>query len=430
MDRINNYLDKIVFKIQPSRNVCNRLLKYTYCLITIGLIVDVSVSMRYEIKMISLSVLLLIILFLSYDKDSFNRITKYKRSLIILFVLLGVCFFINGFILKSGGYILYSIIYILIIPGFIFFKINWSDNIKAFIYGIYIANWCIVIVSFLIAPINRTPGGYTSIVGNQNYLSALISIFFIGLLVCNHIKNSNLCKSLIGIDLLFLVLSQSRTGILVCSISFLIYFSFLCRMQQMNKKTSLLTIVILTMAIVSSFTVFSFVTPNTYEYAEKHFEGLIQNVEYVNDYDIKFTDSFFEKMGKGVVNSRGRFTSGRREIWEEYVKHIEFKGHKVETISVYDNGKIQERDAHNSIIQISYSGGILCGMFLSLIFLLCLINSGKYLVGNRKRNIYNIFSIMIVIAYIVTSMFSSIYVPMSGLMALAFYIFVGSLEYE
>ncbi len=430
MNIINKFFDGTISKIQPNKNICFFMLKYIFFIIVVGLIVDVSISVDYQIKMLFLSIVFIAVLFFSYDKNFKNKITRFKIILILLFISLGICFLFNGIILKSNGYILYSMIYILIIPCFLIIKINWECNIKAFISGVYVSNWLFVIVSFIIAPINRTPGGYTSLVGNQNYLSALLSVFFICLLIYNYINKGIFCKILIAVNLLFLILTQSRTGILVCSISFVIYILYLYKRKVLNKKDIVHSLVVFILAILASLAVFYFITPNTYSYFEKNFSTVIKNINYVDDYDIKFSDSFLEKMGKGILNSKGRLTSGRSEIWNEYIKHIEFKGHKKETIEVYDNGIIQERDAHNSILQISYSGGILAGVILSLIFLLFFVFSIKNLINIRRINIFNIFIIMIGFSYLITSMFSSIYVPMSGLMSFCFYIFIGSLDYE
>lgn len=89
-----------------------------------------------------------------------------------------------------------------------------------------------------------------------------------------------------------------------------------------------------------------------------------------------------------------------------------------------------ERDAHNSILQISFSAGIFAGIALIIIFLMIIYKSIKILIYNRSVSVYDVFVIMVCCNYIINSMFAAIYAPYAALNTVIFYFFLSGVRHE
>lgn len=114
--------------------------------------------------------------------------------------------------------------------------------------------------------------------------------------------------------------------------------------------------------------------------------------------------------------------NSRLSIFKSYLGSINIKGHKKYSKNVDGN---YVANAHNSFIQMAYSYGLPSAVIYIILNLLVLIKSVKYYLKNIGRKKYAVLPMLITIAFLITSMFEAIIVPMHSLLALSYYIGIG-----
>lgn len=418
-----------IAKFRLSNNVKQKILEILYFMMASFFLINIKIEIRFDIKIIILSLIISLVYAFTFEK----KIIMNKFNLIIAgcFVLIGGCFAISAIKFNVLGYAAYAIIFSVLISAFAVTKINWEMNITALIKSAYYINWIVVIISFILYP-NDIIGGYYSFVENSNYLAMLLSLYIICLLILLYISKSKRYLVLIGIDIMVLIFTESRTGMLVLVSSFIIYCIFLLKGKQINRKRIIVTISILMVTMLGTICIFGFFTPTAYKFISGHIKQLERPIpeELKKDFSHDTLISFSNKMGKGISNTEGRFTSGRAEIWGNYLSEIGIQGHEDEHIKIKENDKLVERDAHNSILQISFSAGIFAGIALIIIFLMIIYKSIKILIYNRSVSVYDVFVIMVCCNYIINSMFAAIYAPYAALNTVIFYFFLSGVRHE
>lgn len=385
-------------------------------------LLDINVlHLYFSTKVIIVSMIYLIIWVISknfiYHLSDINLITKMT---LLLLAIIGAGFFINGVIFNVRGYICYGVIYAFMIPLFLIFDIDKKAIINAFINIAILFNVLTIILSFTLEPINSKEQ-YSSIYRNPNLFGIFLSVFIIAVMI-KLLQESKLRYTfLIATDIAFILLSESRTTMLTLIILLILFCTYHIKIKRVLIRKAifkLISTVLLTIIIwnISVF-VLANLTPTVAE--------TLVNKTVHNTWDTHRTKHLLNKIEKGLDND-GRFTSGRKEIWGKFSSNVKFLGHKNETIvfSTNKDGKL-ERDAHNSVLQLSYTSGIISGLCLLIIFLVGTIQGIRFLISlerhDDKNKEYNLFITMIFFAYLVNSSLTAMYNLQHSLLSFAFW---------
>lgn len=131
--------------------------------------------------------------------------------------------------------------------------------------------------------------------------------------------------------------------------------------------------------------------------------------------------------------SLDKVLNGRLSIYKSYIKKLNFKGHAkigkvVHGCEIVDGERVA--NAHNSVIQIAYTYGIITALVFIFLILLTIINSIKYYNKYTGIKDYASLPMLITFAYIFTSLTESIFIPMQSFLALSFYFVIGELIFS
>ena len=116
--------------------------------------------------------------------------------------------------------------------------------------------------------------------------------------------------------------------------------------------------------------------------------------------------------------------NGRLSIYKSYINKLNYKGHKrfgkkVDGLYVVN--------AHNNVIQIAFTYGILAAIPYVLICIFSFLRSIQYYRKFHDTNKNACFPILITTAFLLTSLTECILIPMQSLLAFAFFISLGEL---
>lgn len=374
----------------------------------------------FSIKFILLSIIYMGVCF--FSKKRTNSLRNLDLPVILtccLTIGIGVTFFINGIIMGIVGYICYGILYTFMVPLVLISDIDEKAVIDRALNITVFFNILTIIISFLIKPL-QSDAQYASIYGNANMLGIFLSVFTIAVLIKILKEKCFGYIVLLSADIVFILLSESRTTMLTFVVVAVIFGVFRYRTGSRVNKTliyRLFAVVILSF-ILWNLSVFMLdkVTP-------KIILGIENGFSYENKEDDDRSKHLFGKLSKGIADDE-RFTSGRAEIWSTFINNIEFAGHDSETIVFYtDMDGTLERDAHNSIIQIAYTSGLLAGVCLLVIFITGGVQVIRFLltIGKNCYDEYNLYIVMMFTAYGVNSMLTAMYNFQHSIMSFLFW---------
>lgn len=442
--KFNNY----VLTLSLNDSLKKSLLYSIYSLIFVFFVLNAQLLIvPFSIKYFVIMICILTASLLSLTSKNVIKITKRNTALYIGFILIGVSFLVTGLILNVIGYIAYAIFFLLIVPWICVSDIDWVLQIRCICNIGCIVNIIFLFFSFALCPLEEGVA-YSSFVGNPNMLGMYMTLFVIFILYQNKSKpidTVNQCLRLIVlvIDIVFIGLSESRGAMLATAAILMVnaFFHFKKRKSIPIKKILLFIIAFLVLWNLSIL----FLTNVTYHEVNEslknnnvvdtenqtevgseddstlNIDG--NNFEIIPD-DASGVDNYIEqdevntreehvlnKIFKGIFNN-SRFTSGRVEIWLNFIKEIRVLGHTSENLEIttaIDGTQI--RDAHNGILQISYSAGLFAGIGLSVIvFYAVIVLAKKIKCTSISKEGYIVIAISCV--FLIYLMISAMYSPL------------------
>ena len=426
---------------KSKKNLITILFAAIIIVIIIGYILPSSIS--YSVPLLIGSLLFFLVSIIVFKKENLYRIKMYSVILLILVELIAIGFFIAGIRFCMLAYIAIAGAIGVVFPIFFLFGDLLGDNrqiiFNGFINGTIISYVLYLILSFFLAPITSIE--YSSFMGNPNILGTYLIMTFIAAIykLDEHIKSKDKKWILIGSVIQFIIASLSRTAAVSMIAVSLIYIIsiFVCRKTVLLCMKRIVCICItIVIGMTITFALYGKLSNTLKE--DTRLGEIAENIE--NFLGIKIDDgenvgygnmikNFENKSMKGLDGS-GRFTSGRTEIWEEYIKELNLIGHEKEErriITPYYNYVV---NAHNTYLQISYSIGVLGGItffsFVVVAGIMSLIENIS-LLRRRKFCIEKVTILSIIGAFFVNSLVSVGYSPFTYPIVFAFWFSVSCL---
>lgn len=410
----------------------------------------------FRIKIIILIGMMVLLGITCSKKMNISQSEIKDNKLACLFViLLGIGFLLAGIKLNVIGYIAYFVAFGMVLPWLYIRNVNYTLVITSLVSATIYLNVLFILISFLIAPLNQGLQ-YEAFVGNANSLGLIISFFTI----CNicfifYVLDSSkhrkiICKINLIFNGAFLLLSESRTAFLAVVFCILVLLFDIIKKGKATIKKIVLSGLLLFLTILISFNVsvmwLTHVTPLLLDGIEDyigvslfedeeleniHLDGNI-NVEsgrpngQITLNDTSRFEHFMKKMTKGL-GSTGRFSSGRAEIWINFISELNIIGHSSETLIIETNTDgTMERDAHNSTLQIWYSAGLFAGFVFFSITILMIRYVARCILGNKVHNneLETNFGVMLFGSYVIFSMLSAMYSFTHDILAFCIWVFL------
>ncbi len=407
-------------------------------LFLIQILISYLFVLSFMVKIILFTMLLGIVLIFAIPEAL--EIQEYNKIFICPVYIIACSFLVTGIITKTTGYIVYSVIFFVIIPTVIMvFSSLERERLYMEISEAISKVFCIVlIVAFFIAPILNAQ--YCSIFGNPNALSNFLSIVLITQLYLLEKKEGTKCFKYMVFSVISLILcfySAARTGMLSMVLIFIVYMFYLFKNIKSVKNNVLKLGSMVILSCIFYFLIFFLFTKgtNVVLQIEENLFGNSYTVTTplytpggngkkgdVSEVDVEdMSERIFTRMGKGV-KGEASFTSGRVDIWKDYIKNIGIIGHRKENRLVKKEYYSEPKwcYAHNSFLQLAYSGGLLAGISLFVLWCILGIMALKERVGSLESMMFLAF----LLASGLQMMLGSNYSPHQEIMHLVVWIVV------
>lgn len=309
------------------------------------------------------------ILFLAYIVN--RKYTKYAIILFIIFLVELIATLLS----KNGDIVTFLELYGRILGYSMYLEKSFSKNPNSSVKTLYWILWVLVLINFM--TIILFPNGlYFSARYSNNwffmYDNTHIVWYIAALLIC-HIDAFINKKRMISAAILYIMVTYSvfycmSSTSIVAYLVFLLYVIFhktLYKVKTMNYKTYLLIFMVFNILFVFL---------------------RVQNI---------FSWFIVDVLGKSLT-----FT-GRTIIWDKVMKFISLRpliGYGMESAGVFTSkmNSIFFTHAHNTLLDISYKGGIISGVC----FFVILLNIGKELKKCKYRKMVAFISIALLSCFI------------------------------
>lgn len=360
-------------------------------------------------------------------------------------------FLFTGSLVLSGFY--YKTSLFLFIPfSFLFFILvhnsKYDDLYELFSNGIVLSFVIIIILSLLFRPLNTNiywGGRYSGMFTNPNVFALYLLCPYCALLNKLHIKISEIGWNLKNIKLeiislsicsSFLIMTECRTALLAALITIISYLILTIRNTHDRLKIIakrgftllLITLVSFPIVLYSTRYIPAIVhNPIIYESEYSAVDKMITSEDPINSVKYaKFMDFIHELCGRTDIEDKNlnSISTGRMVIYKAYLSQLSFRGHSDVGLEVYKGKYVVH--AHDSYLQVAYTYGIIPGILFIVFSILSCIGSIKYYLNNKEINKYAIFPFLVIITFLIASIFenlSSPYLPLG----FAFFIVQGPL---
>lgn len=309
------------------------------------------------------ALILTILSFKFYFKD---RIVGTLPNLIkIPMIIIGVSYGVFGIAYFVPTYILCGYAFLIQLP--IFYCAVKRDYLKemmiTFTKAYVIIATLVLIACMLFAPL--TDGQYYGIYNNPNLFGQFLSPIAISAIYwyeISEVKRTRIIMLVIfGLSLAFTLFSKSRTTLLAFACIAVVYFIYIIiTKKKFVKRFAAFAIAILVMVPATFGTLYS-ITPVVCS---------LTGIE-VNMQERSLEDELlgaYSRYTKGLKDDGNSFTSGRTEIWKDFLRDTGLKGHKVDALIVEYSGGSYSVNSHNTFIQVAYQSGIISGIAFLLMF--------------------------------------------------------------
>lgn len=446
---------KLIFNfIENIENFNSRIQhKYTILVILQVLIISFSLGIPMIKKsdsfasiVSSCTMLVIMMIFLLLEARTL-KCYKVDKKYLVLFEIIGLSFVFNGLYFSVIGYLAIGLTFSFVIP---LFEIASASSVKfsmckVMAKGIFISFLIFLFISIACGPA-LGKNQYSAIFSNPNTLGNYMivvnaSILFL-IFDAYRLKSQTtwfyLCA--FAAELAITLFSNSRTCFIavVLQIIFVLFILVLRCIKLHNKqniiivaKTILISILICILMFLSMF----FILTDLKAYIMKTIPCIQISEEYENvtfkeimgrtvlRYTKGFNDS--QNSDTNTVNDNDAFTSGRKEIWKDFINNIGLLGHSQEGREIKEELRFYENtNAHNVYIQMAYSAGFFAGIAMVVLALLTAKDILALLIHGLKNKMLSndsIFMICNSIGFAIVSITSGGYMIYTYLPATLFY---------
>lgn len=395
-----------------------------------------------------------------------NNIALTIKNISLQFVtilIIGAFIIISGVIVKDLSYIALGLVIAIIIPIF-FMVTNDEDNGRYFLAEAITAGTTIVFVGFIALSIILVPLSYTqysSIIGNPNEMGNLMILVIACLLYRLFNTKKIIYILLIAISTSFVIISISRTTYLCVIAMFFISIIYYALLNG-YRRTIINTGKAILIFIITFFIVFAMLTSGNK--AIRNIEKQLIGHEYIYyaklyKYDgteltiSGLKDYIALRLGKGLPGNNepnqtdneenetkhtvdeesanieeniniNEISSGRVNIWKEFIDELNWKGHKTgDTVyveAVHQDGS----DAHNTYLNNGYYYGYLSLISIGFYMVLMAyyhLRELIFFIKTKKENTFFLLSSLMYISFLILSMLSSVFSPYHSFIAFGFW---------
>lgn len=364
-----------------------------------------------------------IIFFLFLNAWKWKKCPK-SRILYVLLSIVAVSFLSAGIVFSVLGYLAIGCSFIFFIIIYLFFKEEVYNNLFFhFARGASISLVFCIVICIIACPMSGE--AYSAFWGNTNLFANYLATMAPCILYM--IEKSQNKKIYWGYLFLFgmlfslILFSRSRTGLLSIIVVLLLwvgYKIFTCG----NRKVLLRRIGgVLGIMLIGVPITFGILSNLSYEITQI---TKVSITEILKKADFEETlNNTARRALKGVVDD-GSFSSGRSDIWADYLNHIEWSGHEKEERVEQTGGRVYSTNAHNTYLQVAYSAGAIAGVAFLLFMCIILWRGIKRYrrclqLGIEDTNV--LFCITMVMAFFVHSGLASVYAPFTYPITLGFW---------
>ena len=423
------------------------------CIIGISLSIPIIQTNNFYRTVVGCGFICSIIIIGLFIKVNALKEYRIKKSYFVFLSIIGYSFLLNGLYYSVLAYLLIGVIFCVVIPlqNIVFFANARQQVLEKIAIGILISFVLFIIISIIIGPA-LDYNQYESILVNPNTLGNYMIIvttasFF--MIYSKHKSDSKyiyLYYIILSMGVIFAIYSNSRTSMIAIFMQFFTIGTILIlqRICFRNRKGILYLLrqgaVFLILTAVLFFTMFFVLTD-----VKKAIIKAVPDIQTTKQCEDITLEDMLSRMStrysKGIKtnSSEGNvdndeFTSGRKDIWKQFINNIGFMGHEEEGRKIIEeNRSYQNTNAHNVYIQVGYSAGIIAGVAMILLMLLVAKDLFVSLYKFIRRKIVAaefIFILCSALGFAVVSLTSGGYMLYTYLPATMFYfsLFVLSVE--
>lgn len=380
-----------------------------------------------QIRFIYLTIIdcfLLGVILLCGIEEQLNPV-KFRRIPLAALVITNVSIIISAFVVNID-----LIAYVIALGGIlpliciIYANNNYHKLIASAIIATQISFWLLLFISIIFVPLSQE--SYRSIFLNQNsfamYLCAVIICCF-QMFFSKKINKVSFWCSLItmGLAIIFLMMTSARGGQIATLFSVFCTIILLVAFFKRNKIKIYIT---KTLLLITSIVLCFYLLPYIFLggnilVSSINYSAIKSNVKIDLSHSVdKNKDRYSNSLKTDNVNS---ITTGRADIWKIYIKEMNLIGNNSSEKKLYrKDGQAETRSAHSAIIQLSYEGGILAGIF----YFIFNVSGGIIAICvaiKRRKDEYAIFPLIVILSYGVISVVESALHPFTHLIVLLYY---------
>lgn len=164
---------------------------------------------------------------------------------------------------------------------------------------------------------------------------------------------------LFGMLFALTIFSRSRTTLLAFACVAVVYLIYILITKSGLMKRMVAFLLAVMIMLPVSYGVLGVVTPAICELT-----GIEIDMRYSLQDELEAT---YDRYMKGL-NNEASFTSGRSQIWCDFIEDTGLKGHKSDVLEVKYSGGTYTVNSHNTFIQVAYQSGIISGLAFVLVF--------------------------------------------------------------
>ena len=433
-----------------NKNIMHKyefLVAIQVCIIWISLSMPIIQPNNFYRTVVGCGFICSIIIIGLFVKANIFKEYRVKKSYFILLLIIGCSFLFNGVYYSVLAYLLIGVIFCVMIPlqNIVFFANARQQVLQKIATGILISFIVFIIISIIIGPaLGRDQ--YESILVNPNTLGnymIIVTSASLFMMYSKHRLDSKhiyLYYIILSIDVIFATYSNSRSSMIAIFIQFFAIgvILILQRLYFRNWKGILhllrqgvLFLILTTVLFFTMFFVLTDVKKAIIRYTpdlqiSKQYEDITLE-DMLSRMSIRYTKGIKTHTSEHNANNpnNDEFTSGRKDIWKQFINNIGFMGHKEEGRKIIEvNRAYQNTNAHNVYIQVGYSAGAIAGVAMILLMLLVakdlVVNLHKFIMRKTSGEEF-IFILCSALGFAVVSLTSGGYMLYTYLPSTVFY---------
>lgn len=381
---------------------------------------------------------------------------KWNKYTFLPMVLFGIGMFLIGLVHSVGdGFVVFPLDLIFIFPFFYYVWINRGDHETMYI-AISTSILILGIISFVYCFFLAERGGLITEgervaghMGNSNFLGCIGAVLFISSLFLLSIISDRLgylaiCSVGLGIGIVYVALSGSRTAMLSQISSLIVAIVFMAKMKEKITMTSkdvcIRMMIVLAAVIIVTYAGMKLddINYRANSQAEVTSGETIKIVQtaYAEDEPADATQP-----GEGVIPLLDRvsppgesadlnsFGSGRIVIWKIYADNLSWFGRPHWEIEDQLSDATETR-AHNNILEYFYRCGYIVGSIYVLFYIAVGIAALKRCFGKKYNDSVNMMLVMIVFTYMIYSLVEIAFLPFTRIVPCLFFLMIAPLMGE